>query len=74
MFRLHPAVPHGDREVEHVIHAYLLETLDTAHDIEHGIDRAHFVQVHRVGGDPVYSPFSGAKELECLHTLALDAR
>src|SRR5881396_2254523 len=64
MRRLHPPLPHRDREVVHGLNAEPLEPLDGANDVQHGVDGADLVQMDLVRRDSVYAPLGLAHEPE----------
>ncbi len=72
MRRLHPALPHRDREVVHGLDAEPLEPLDGANDVQHGIYGADFVQMDLVRRDSVDAPLGLAHEPERAHGAFFD--
>src|SRR5712691_10554851 len=64
---VYPSLPHGDWEVVYRIHTQPLEAFYRAHDVEHRIHRAAFVQVHLLGRDPVHTPLGFTDQPEGSH-------
>src|SRR5467141_3060833 len=61
---LHPSLPHGDRKMMHRLDAESLESFDATHDIQDGVHRSDFMQVHVLRSDTVDSPLSLAHQPE----------
>jgi len=64
MRRLHPPLPHRDRKVIYGLGAQSLEAFDPTDDIEDGVHRSDFMQVHFFRSDAVDSTFSFAHQSE----------
>jgi hypothetical protein len=55
-------------------HAQLLESLDPPDDIEHGVRRAHLVEMHGLGGRAVDPGFGLRQHLEGLRGVVANPR